>query len=246
MSTSTHTAHAVSIIIPAYNEAAHLAHCLSALVPQLSPHDEIIVVDNNSADATATIAAGYPQVRLVPEPRQGISYARTAGFNAAHSPILARIDADTIAHPSWLATIRQQFGAAADLGALTGSIALAEFSPPGCFWARWYFRCFRAWHQRRLGVAPMLYGSNLALRRQLWHAVAPQLSLGDRTISEDLDLTLAIHASGAVARHCPAMLVKTHLLTAIVNVPKQRHYYQNDSRTLAKYGRIAQRRSPKL
>lgn len=246
MSTSTRAPLAVSIIIPAYNEAAHIARCLGALVPQLTPHDEIIVVDNNSTDATATIAAGYHQVRLVPEPRQGISYARTAGFNAARNPILARIDADTIAHPSWLATIRHQFGAAANLGALTGSIALAEFSPPGCFWGRWYFRCFRAWHQRRLGVVPMLYGSNLALRRQLWHAVAPQLSLGDRTISEDLDLTLAIHASGAVARHCPAMLVKTHLLAAIVNVPKQRHYYQNDSRTLAKYGRVARRRPPRL
>lgn len=130
MSKSTRAPHAVSIIIPAYNEAAHIARCLAALVPQLTPRDEIIVVDNNSTDLTATIAARYRQVRLVPEPRQGISYARTAGFHAARNPILARIDADTIAHPSWLATIRQQFGAAANLGALTGGIALAEFSPP--------------------------------------------------------------------------------------------------------------------
>ena len=64
-----------SVVVPAYNEAAYLGRALDSL--QHQDYDgtyEIIVVDNNSTDNTAAIAARYG-VRLVKEAQQGaVSY----------------------------------------------------------------------------------------------------------------------------------------------------------------------------
>ena len=54
-----------SVVVPAYNEAAYLGRALDSL--QHQDYDgtyEIIVVDNNSTDSTADIAARYG-VRVV-------------------------------------------------------------------------------------------------------------------------------------------------------------------------------------
>ncbi len=91
----------LSLVIPAYNEERHLAACLDAVSRQAVMPSEVIVVDNNSTDRTAEIARSYPFVRVVQEPRQGIVFARNAGFDAARGDIIGRIDADTIIPSDW-------------------------------------------------------------------------------------------------------------------------------------------------
>ncbi|HEX7964030.1 MAG TPA: glycosyltransferase family A protein, partial [Candidatus Saccharimonadales bacterium] len=92
----------VSIVIPAYNEERHLAACLEAIRAQSEPPLEVVVVDNNSTDRTAEIARRYPFVRVVHEERQGIVFARGAGFDAARGDIIARIDADIVLPAGWI------------------------------------------------------------------------------------------------------------------------------------------------
>ena len=72
----------VSVVIPAYNEEKYIVDCLKALSNQTIAPDEVIVVDNNSTDKTASLArqAGAKVITVL-EP--GITPARTAGFNAA-------------------------------------------------------------------------------------------------------------------------------------------------------------------
>ena len=49
-----------SVIVPAYNEAAYLGRALGSLLHQdYNGKYEVIVVDNNSSDDTAAIAAQY-------------------------------------------------------------------------------------------------------------------------------------------------------------------------------------------
>ena len=96
----------VSIVIPAYNEERYLPACLDAIAAQTIKPFEVIVVDNNSSDSTAKIAAQYPFVRVVNEPRRGIGFARNAGFNAAAGDIIGRIDADTHVPASWVAKVQ--------------------------------------------------------------------------------------------------------------------------------------------
>src|SRR3972149_2430977 len=58
----------VSIMVPARNEAANIRACLESLQRQDYPDYEILVLDDNSTDATAGIvaglAAGDPRLRL--------------------------------------------------------------------------------------------------------------------------------------------------------------------------------------
>jgi glycosyltransferase involved in cell wall biosynthesis len=83
----------ISVIIPAWNEAERIEKTLCALreIPDL---EEILVIDDGSADGTAQIAerAGATVLRL-PENR-GKGYALTIGVEAARGDILLLLDAD--------------------------------------------------------------------------------------------------------------------------------------------------------
>src|SRR5260370_17895484 len=56
----------VSVIIPSRNEEANLVACLESLIMQSGVTFEIIVIDDDSSDATAEIARGFPGVEVVP------------------------------------------------------------------------------------------------------------------------------------------------------------------------------------
>lgn len=115
----------VSVVIPTYERADLLRRTLGALLRQtLHPAQyEIIVVDNNSADATRQTvermatgrsAAGrrpvaVPDVRYMFEARQGLSHAKNAGLKAARGSIVAYIDDDALASPDWLRLIVRAF-----------------------------------------------------------------------------------------------------------------------------------------
>lgn len=99
----------LSVVVCTYNRADCVRTALQSLVEQTAdPHwYEIIVVDNNSDDDTAAavreFSGGIPVVRLVQEPRQGLSHARNCGCTAATADWLAYIDDDARAHPDFVA-----------------------------------------------------------------------------------------------------------------------------------------------
>ena len=87
-----------TIVVPAWNEAAFIADSVGrirAAMDGVPEHDgELVVVDNNSTDATAEIAreAG---ARVVFEPINQIARARNAGARAAEGEALVFVDADS-------------------------------------------------------------------------------------------------------------------------------------------------------
>lgn len=86
-----------SIIIPAYNEEDYLQATLTALQEAMLHLDlsgEIIVVDNNSSDRTAEIAATRGAKVIFEEINQ-ISRARNTGARRAQGRYLIFVDADT-------------------------------------------------------------------------------------------------------------------------------------------------------
>jgi len=86
-----------SVIIPAYNEAVWLPDTLALLQKAMAPLSlpgEVIVVDNNSTDATPEIARAFG-ARVVFEHHNQISRARNTGGRSALGDYLIFLDADT-------------------------------------------------------------------------------------------------------------------------------------------------------
>jgi rSAM/selenodomain-associated transferase 2 len=84
---------ALSIIVPALNEAANLRRLLPDLTMR-EPAAEVLVVDGGSLDDSRTVVAGVPSVRWLSGPR-GRARQMNAGARAARGEALLFLHADT-------------------------------------------------------------------------------------------------------------------------------------------------------
>jgi glycosyltransferase involved in cell wall biosynthesis len=81
----------VSVVIPAFNEAANLRW----LLPQLATVDEVIVVDGESTDGTEDVVRELcPHATLLRQRPRGKGAALRAGFAAATGDVVVMIDGD--------------------------------------------------------------------------------------------------------------------------------------------------------
>ena len=87
----------LSVVIPAYNEEDYLAETLSHVWTSLAAVEqatELIVVDNESTDATARIAVDAGAT-VIPETVHNIAKVRNTGAAHAAGDIIVFLDADT-------------------------------------------------------------------------------------------------------------------------------------------------------
>jgi glycosyltransferase involved in cell wall biosynthesis len=104
----------VSVIIPAYNAAATLGEQLEALARQHVGFSwEVIVSDNGSTDATASVARAWddrlPLAVVDASARRGASTARNLGAVHAQGKFFAFIDADDVVADDWLEKMHAAF-----------------------------------------------------------------------------------------------------------------------------------------
>ena len=92
----------LTVVIPSLNGAAGVDRCLRALAAQsIRSRMEIVVVDDGSADDTASVARAHG-VTVISHPRNlGIAAARNTGLNAASADIVAFLDDDCEPEPEW-------------------------------------------------------------------------------------------------------------------------------------------------
>jgi glycosyltransferase involved in cell wall biosynthesis len=86
----------VSVIMPAYNAAEHIAEALESALAQDWRPLEIVVVDDGSTDDTAAIVARYPDVVYVRQENQGPSAARNAAAEHSSGEFVANFDSDDL------------------------------------------------------------------------------------------------------------------------------------------------------
>lgn len=189
----------ITVVIPVLDDAEHLAVCLRALASQTRPADEIVVVDNGSADDSAAVARSFG-ARVLREPLRGIAPANATGFDAAGGDVIARLDADSVPAPDWLERIEAAFRDDPELAAITGSADFHDGSPVVNWvgrevYLRWYF-----WAMGRLLGHPPLFGSNLALRSSVWREVRAEVHRDDPRMHDDLDLSFQLAPGMRVVR----------------------------------------------
>ncbi|CAG1769507.1 partial Glycosyltransferase GlyG, partial [uncultured bacterium] len=93
----------VSVIVPAYNAEAYIAHTLNSVLSQTYKNIEVIVVDDGSHDGTAqiveTIAQRDDRVTLLRQPNSGVAAARNLAIQKSRGEYIAPVDADDIWYP---------------------------------------------------------------------------------------------------------------------------------------------------
>lgn len=190
----------LSVIVPAYNEEAYLTDCLLAVSAALRSSSErgpyeIIVVDNASTDGTAAVAARIPGVRVVHEPRKGLTRARQRGFEEASGDILAYVDADTRMPHDWIGRVLDAYDRAGDLVCVSGPYVYYDLPAVKTALVRLYWLLLARPTYRFTRY--MAVGGNFAARRD---ALA-KIGGFDTTISfygEDTNIARRLAAVGRV------------------------------------------------
>src|SRR5262249_39237624 len=100
----------ISVAVCTRERPADLARCLSSLEGSTERPLEILVIDNApDSSTTRLVVEQFPAVEYYCEPQRGLSAARNAALEHARGDIVAFIDDDAIAHPSWIECARRAF-----------------------------------------------------------------------------------------------------------------------------------------
>lgn len=193
MSLKKHPSPQYSIVIPAYNEASYIAETLLSLENlEFDGTYEVIVVDNNSSDGTADIAASHGAV-VVTEKRPGVCWARQCGTDVAKGNIIISADADTTYAANWLTTIDKGFKKHPASSAIAGPCHYVE----GPLWGRVYAHVL-------FGVVATVYattgrtiyvsGTNIAFKKSFFDGYDTNLPQG----GDELDLIRRLKKKGKV------------------------------------------------
>ncbi|PYO89494.1 MAG: glycosyl transferase, partial [Gemmatimonadetes bacterium] len=196
----------VSVVVCSYNGARTINDCLEGLARLDYPNYEVIVVDDGSRDATATIARQY-DCRLIRTPNRGLAHARNAGLGAANGEIVAYIDDDAYPDPHWLRYLAATFMSTHHAGVGGPNIA-----PPGDGWIAECVARAPGGPQHVLlsdEEAEHIPGCNMAFRRTCLEAIGgfdPQF----RTAGDDVDVCWRLQERGWTLGFQPAALVWHH------------------------------------
>lgn len=164
-----------TVVVPARNEAQHIARLLEDLKRQTHPHYEVIVVDDHSEDGTADIVRQYLQehqnISLVSNAGTGKKAALTRGVQLAQGAVIITTDADCRVPAEWIATLLSYFEKDG-VQMVFGGVAIP---------ARDYFSALQSLEfasligsgagTMALGIPTMCNGANLAFRKAAFEAV---------------------------------------------------------------------------
>lgn len=235
----------LTVVIPAYDEESTIGRALDALVVQGDHIEEIILVDNNCTDGTVAVARAHEaaeKIRIITEKEPGLIPARNAGIAAAKTPIVARIDADTIVQPGWAQSIREFFATAEpEFGAALGPFEQYDMPLQG---VQRFMVHVASNTKKDAGVqeARGVYGANMAVRKTAWEAILPALHEG-RGIWEDSDISLSLHGAGIKIAMLPDMKVQVSGRRMLSSRKSYFEYTASLPRTLRAHGLTKQARA---
>jgi cellulose synthase/poly-beta-1,6-N-acetylglucosamine synthase-like glycosyltransferase/peptidoglycan/xylan/chitin deacetylase (PgdA/CDA1 family) len=189
---------AVSILVPAHNEAVGIERSVRSLSgSRYAGELEVIVVDDGSTDETATIVEtlALPGVRLLRQANAGKAAALNRALAAASHDILVTVDADTVFEPETLSVLVQRFREPR-VGAISGNTKVGNRHGLIGHWQHieyvMGFNLDRRMYEV-LGSTPTVPGAIGAFSRE---ALADIGGISGATLAEDTDVTLDVGRAG--------------------------------------------------
>lgn len=110
----------VTVAIACCNQAQFLAEAIESVLAQTHPVDEIIMVDDGSADATARVTAQYPNVIYHFQENAGLSAARNKGLALSTGDRILFLDSDDVLMPNAIDDAMAAFDRCADAAFVYG------------------------------------------------------------------------------------------------------------------------------
>jgi GT2 family glycosyltransferase len=117
----------VSVVIPTLNRCEKLRQCLTSLTCQSFKDFDVIVVDGGSTDGTLGMLQEF-QVQVIRQKGIGIANAENLGIHNSKGEIIAFLDDDCIADPSWLSNLVNPYVASNRVGGTGGTVRIG-FTP---------------------------------------------------------------------------------------------------------------------
>jgi glucosyl-dolichyl phosphate glucuronosyltransferase len=161
-----------SVVVSTYNEERwdDLAACIRSLDGQTLPPLETIVVVDHNPSLLERARETFPEANVVPNTRsRGLAGARNTGTRVASGQVVAFIDDDAQAQPSWLERLEGCFGDPAVVGA--GGALLPRWERSEARWIPhefyWVFGCSYTGLPQRLAPVRNPIGANMAVRRSV-------------------------------------------------------------------------------
>jgi poly-beta-1,6-N-acetyl-D-glucosamine synthase len=193
----------LTVIVPAYNEAATLADTLRSLQRQTLPPAEIVVVDDCSTDETAGIAESFGVTVLRPPVNTGSKAgAQTFALDRVRTDLVMALDADTTLAPDAIELLLAAFDDP-EVAAASGLVLPRRVST---VWERGryveYMLAFSFFKriQDHYGK-PLISSGCFSIYR-----TAELCAIGgwsSRTMAEDMDLTWTLYAADRKVRFLP-------------------------------------------
>ena len=198
-------AHALSVVIVAWNEREALTRTLPPLMEQLREGDEVIVVDNGSTDGTAELVRELaPGARIVSMgENRGFAPAVNAGGEAARGELLLILNPDAMPRLGFSEAIRRPLADDRGWGAWMGLVTaedgrvvnslggVVHFT--GIAWAGGAGEPVPEWLEA--GEVPFVSGACLAIPLATWRRLGG-FPAEYFLYHEDVDVSLRLHLAG--------------------------------------------------
>jgi cellulose synthase/poly-beta-1,6-N-acetylglucosamine synthase-like glycosyltransferase/peptidoglycan/xylan/chitin deacetylase (PgdA/CDA1 family) len=214
----------VSVIVPAYNEAANIAATVRSLLASAYPALEVIVVDDGSDDGTAEIVERMRLrgVRVIRQANAGKPAALNTGIRAARANLLVLVDGDTVFQPDTVYQLVQGF-ADPSVGAISGNTKVANRRRLLGRWQHLEYVIGFNLDRRMYDVLecmPTIPGAIGAFRREVLLGVG---GVPSDTLAEDTDLTMKVLRAGWRVVYEEAAIAWTEAPSSLRQLWRQRY-----------------------
>jgi glycosyltransferase involved in cell wall biosynthesis len=202
----------ISVLLPARDAVRTVRAAVVSILRQTERDLRVVCVDDGSRDGTADVLGGLAErdrrVEVVRGPGEGIARALSRGLERCDAELVARMDADDLAHPRRLELQRAALEADGSLAAVGAQVSLFPRRAVRAGMAR-----YAAWLNGL--VAPELVERDLLVEAPLVHPAAllrrrPLDDAGgwrDGPFPEDYDLWLRLAERGARLTNVPRRLL---------------------------------------
>jgi GT2 family glycosyltransferase len=199
---------AVAVVIPAWRNWSTIDRVLEALIPQLRPDDQVVVVESSGDGRAIELRSRWPRVEVIASPgRLATIPARLQGIAATSAPLIVFLDADSVPEQGWLKAL---LGALGDADAVGGSVR--NGTPRSVVGTASYLIEFLRWHPEAPKQPDSLVACTLLVRRTTFEAVGG--FRGEIWPGEDTLLTYPLMRAER-ARFCPGAVITHHNRTSL-------------------------------